>query len=67
MDYDGGNTIEMVQDTFKDCDSDPKAFRKLLEDSEKPLYPKSNKFTKLSTLVKLYNITGRYGWSDSSI
>ena len=55
MDYDGGNTIEMVEDAFKDCNSDPKAFKKLLEDSEKPLYPGSNKFTKLSALVKLYN------------
>ncbi|KAK9204212.1 hypothetical protein WN943_014470 [Citrus x changshan-huyou] len=66
MDYDGGNTVEMVEDAFNDCDSDPKAFKKLLEDSEKPLYPGSNKFTKLSALVKLYNIKGRYGWSDSS-
>ncbi|KAK9212492.1 hypothetical protein WN943_001874 [Citrus x changshan-huyou] len=66
MDYDGGNTVEMVEDAFKDCDSDPKALKKLLEDSEKPLYPGSNKFTKLSSLVKLYNIKGRYGWSNSS-
>ncbi|XP_052297107.1 uncharacterized protein LOC127902292 [Citrus sinensis] len=66
MDYDGGNTVEMVEDAFKDCDSDPKAFKKLLEYFEKPLYPGSNKFTKLSALVKLYNIKGRYGWSDSS-
>ncbi|XP_024046507.1 uncharacterized protein LOC112100875 [Citrus clementina] len=66
MDYDGGNTVEMVEDAFKDCDSDLKALKKLLEDSEKPLYPGSNKFTKLSALVKLYNIKGRYGWSDSS-
>ncbi|KAH9781219.1 hypothetical protein KPL71_008375 [Citrus sinensis] len=66
MDYDSGNTVEMVEDALKDCDSDPKAFKKLLEDSEKPLYPGSNKFTKLSALVKLYNIKGRYGWSDSS-
>ncbi|KAK9189986.1 hypothetical protein WN943_018586 [Citrus x changshan-huyou] len=66
MDYDGGNTVEMVEDAFKDCDSDPKALKKILEDSENPLYPGSNKFTKLSALVKLYNIKGRYGWSDSS-
>lgn len=37
MDYGGGNALEMVQAAFKDYDSDPKVFKKLLEDSKKPL------------------------------
>ena len=41
-------------------------FEKLLNDAEKPLYEGCKKFTKLSTLVKLYNLKVRYGWSDIS-
>ena len=33
MDYDGGNNIEIVKDAFKVCDSDLKAFKRLLKDS----------------------------------
>ncbi|XP_073129688.1 uncharacterized protein [Henckelia pumila] len=44
----------------------PNQFHKLLEDAEKPLFPGCTKFTKLSALVKLYNLKAKYSWSDKS-
>ena len=44
--------------------ADLEIFTKILNDAEKPLYPGCRKFTKLSALVKLYNLKARYGWSD---
>ncbi|TXG73091.1 hypothetical protein EZV62_001670 [Acer yangbiense] len=65
FDYDKGvNAIEMVHDAYKNCTVDPKAFKVLLEDAEKPLFPGCKKYTKLSALVKLFNIKGKYGLSD---
>lgn len=32
----------------------------------KPLYPGCTPFTKLGTLVSLFNIKGKFGWSDTS-
>ena len=55
---------DMVHDAFEHCDKDPSSFKNVLEDAEKPLYPGS-KHSKLSSLMKLYNIKGLYGWSDS--
>ncbi|RVW62905.1 hypothetical protein CK203_059764 [Vitis vinifera] len=56
----------MVEAAQDDCKANPKLFERLLEDAEKPLYPDCKNFTKLSTLVKLYNLKGRYGWFDKS-
>ncbi|KAL6329406.1 hypothetical protein AAG906_017723 [Vitis piasezkii] len=56
----------MVEAAQDDCKANPKLFERLLEDAEKPLYPNCKNFTKLSALVKLYNLKGRYGWSDKS-
>ncbi|XP_062103263.1 uncharacterized protein LOC133814297 [Humulus lupulus] len=56
--------LEMVEDAFdNDFLERPDEFAKILEDAEKPIYPGS-KFSKLSTLVKLYNMKARHGWSD---
>ena len=44
--------------------ADVEIFNKLLQDSEKPLYPGCRKFTKLYALVKLYNLKAQYGWYD---
>ena len=57
-------TIEMVKAAHDDFHADEEIFNKLLQDAEKPLYPGCRKFTKLSALVKLYNLKARYGWSD---
>ena len=54
----------MVHDAFEHCNKDPSSFKDILEDVEKALYPDS-KHSKLSGLMKLYNIKGLYGWSDS--
>lgn len=54
----------MVHDDFKHCDKDPSSFKNMLEDVEKTLYLGS-KHSKLSGLMKLYNIKGLYGWPDS--
>ena len=67
MNYsDVDNTLEMVHAMKDEFMIDPISFKKLLEDAEKPLYPGCAKFTKLSALVKLYNVKARYGWSDKN-
>ena len=54
----------MVEDVFvNDYVNRPDDFAKILEDVEKPIYPRS-KFSKPSTLVKLYNLTARHWWND---
>ena len=53
----------MMHDT---CNGDTKSFETLLKDAEKPLFPGCVKFTKLSALIRLYNIKGRNGWSNKS-
>ena len=55
--------VEATQEVYKDY---PELFERLLEDAEKPLYPSCKNFTKLSALVKLYNLKTRYGWFDKS-
>lgn len=61
---DHSNLGDMVNDAFEHCDKNPRSLRDVLEDAEKPLYPGS-KYSKLSGLMKLYNVKGHYGWSDS--
>ena len=56
----------MVNDAYKGCCRDPKAFKELLEQAEKLLYLGCTKFTKLSFLVKLFNVKGRFGWFNNS-
>ncbi|XP_073284694.1 uncharacterized protein [Primulina huaijiensis] len=58
--------INMVHVAYDSYAENPKQFHKLLEDAEKPLYPGCVKFTKLSALVKLYNLKAKYSWSDKS-
>ena len=68
MNYsDVGNTVEMIHAMKDEFMEDPISFKKFLDDIEKPLYPSCEKFTKLSALVKLYNVKARYGWSNKSI
>ena len=56
-----GEAVNMINDAYKHFDDDPKTFKSLLEDVEKPLYPSSQKYTRLDALVKLYNLKGKYG------
>lgn len=55
--------VDMVNATYE-YDENPTTFNNLLHDVEKPLYPGCTKFTKLSAIVKLYNLKAKYSWSD---
>ncbi|XP_057779975.1 uncharacterized protein LOC130998576 [Salvia miltiorrhiza] len=57
--------IDMVHAAYEEFDN-PSKFIKLLEDAEKPLYPGCVKFTKLSAIVKLFNLKAKHSWSDKS-
>ncbi|XP_073131437.1 uncharacterized protein [Henckelia pumila] len=58
--------VDIVQDVYDSYVENPNQFTKLLEDAEKPLYPGCTKFTKLSAIVKLFNLKAKYSWSDKS-
>ncbi|CAL8135163.1 unnamed protein product [Prunus armeniaca] len=44
--------------------SDPSEFANVIGDGDQPLYPSCNKYTKLSALVKLYNLKAKHEMSD---
>ncbi|GKC84270.1 putative reverse transcriptase domain-containing protein, partial [Tanacetum coccineum] len=57
--------VEMVNATKDNFDKDDLIkFQELLLDVEKPLYEGCPDFTKLSAIVKLLNLKGKYGASD---
>lgn len=60
-----GNTVEMVNAVQEsvDCDKLGQEFNKILNDVEKSLWNGYKKFTKLSSLVTLYNIKVKCGLS----
>ncbi|GJV17967.1 ribonuclease H-like domain-containing protein [Tanacetum coccineum] len=61
----GPATVEMVNATKDNFDKDDLVrFQELLLDAEKPLYEGCPDFTKLSAIVKLLNLKGKYGASD---
>ncbi|GKD80827.1 hypothetical protein Tco_1347666, partial [Tanacetum coccineum] len=62
---DGLATVEMVNATKDNFDVDDLVkFQELLLDAEKPLYEGCHDFTKLSAIVKLLNLKGKYEASD---
>jgi hypothetical protein len=63
---DGPATVEMVNATKDNFESedDLVKFQELLLDAEKPLYEGCPDFTKMSAIVKLLNLKGKYGCSD---
>ena len=64
--YDGDLFEEManaVEEDLRDC---PQMFEKLISDAEKPLYKGCTKFTRLSAMLKLYNLKSGNGWTDKS-
>ena len=63
---DVGRTNEMIEVAHEKYSKYLNEFEKLLNDVEKPLYEGCKRFTKLSTLIKLYNLKVRHGWSDIS-
>ncbi|CAL9006845.1 unnamed protein product, partial [Prunus brigantina] len=56
--------IEMDNNDFGDFRSDPYEFANVIGDGDQPLYPGCRKYTKLSALVKLYNLKAKHGMSD---
>ena len=65
QDGEAANTIKMIIDAFEIMMilSLLKLHLKMLE---KPLFPSCVKFTKLSALLRIYNIKGKNRWSDKS-
>ncbi|KAL5540395.1 hypothetical protein UlMin_042418 [Ulmus minor] len=63
---DGLNTVEMVDAVYRDYETKPDGFVKLLSDAEKPLYSGCTTFNVLSTLVRLYNLKTKHGWTENS-
>ncbi|GKC49241.1 hypothetical protein Tco_1071986, partial [Tanacetum coccineum] len=62
---DGPTTVEIVNATKDNFDEDDLVkFQELLLDAKKPLYKGCPDFTKLSAIVKLLNLKGKYGASD---
>ena len=47
IEFDNSNELEMVNDAYKCCYVDSKAFKELPEQAEKPSYPGYTKFTKV--------------------
>ncbi|XP_073133957.1 uncharacterized protein [Henckelia pumila] len=64
--FDVEEPIDMVHAAFDSYAENPTTFKNLLEDAEKPLYPGCSKFTRLSAVVKLFNLKAKYSWSDKS-
>ncbi|CAL9021573.1 unnamed protein product, partial [Prunus brigantina] len=58
-------TIDMCEGAHEHFSENPDEFRKFVEEAEKPLYPGCHKHTKLSGLVKLYNLKARHGMTDN--
>ena len=56
--------MEMDDNDLGDFGSDPYEFANVIGDGDQPLYPGCRKYTKLSALVKLYNLKAKYGMSD---
>ena len=52
---------EALEEDLQDC---PKMFERLVCDAEKPLYKDHIKFTRLSAVLKLYNLKARNELSD---
>ena len=55
--------LRVAQDQFND---NPAMFERLLSDSEKPLYPGCEKYTRLSAVLRLYNLKAGHGLTDKS-
>ncbi|CAL8136483.1 unnamed protein product [Prunus armeniaca] len=56
--------IEMDDNDFGDFGSNPYEFANVIRDGDQPLYLGCRKYTKLSALVKLYNLKAKHGMSD---
>ena len=62
---DEDNELDMINDADERFVDHPEQFETLLNDAKSPLYT-GCKFTKLSTLVRLWNLKAGGGWSNNS-
>ncbi|XP_056697876.1 uncharacterized protein [Spinacia oleracea] len=62
----GDRLEEMLHLVEENFDEDPSKFESLLNDSEKPLYKGCTKYTKLSALIRSYNVKAGNGLTDVS-
>ncbi|CAL9018478.1 unnamed protein product [Prunus brigantina] len=53
--------MEMDDNDFGDFGSNPYEFANVIGDEDQPLYPGCRKYTRLSALVKLYNLKAKHG------
>ncbi|KAL0561629.1 hypothetical protein IC582_002069 [Cucumis melo] len=60
------DTIGMFEAAHNYFNNKSENFEELVDDAKKPLYPNCTNFTKISTLIKLYNLKAKFGWSDKS-
>ncbi|KAL0556751.1 hypothetical protein IC582_005267 [Cucumis melo] len=60
------DTIEMFEAAHNYFKDKSENFEEVVDDAKKPLYPNCTNFTKISTLIKLYNLKAKFGWSDKS-
>ena len=65
-DYDCDRLEDMAQAVQENFYDRHNQFEKLLSDAKLPLYPSCSKFTKLSAVLKLYNLKAAHGWTDKS-
>ncbi|XP_027364391.1 uncharacterized protein LOC113871494 [Abrus precatorius] len=57
---------EMIRDVGPKSFKRAHMYESLCSDSEKPLYPNCTKFTRLSAILRLFNLKARNRWSDKS-
>ena len=62
----GDNLFDMVNDLEEQFVHRPELFEAMINDVEMPLYDGCSKYTKLSALVKLWNMKASGGWTNSS-
>ncbi|XP_021747785.1 uncharacterized protein LOC110713633 isoform X6 [Chenopodium quinoa] len=65
--WEGGDHLEeltrVIEEELQDC---PEMLDNITNDAKTPLYPGCTKHTRLSTILKLYNMKAGNGWSDKS-
>ncbi|KAL0558998.1 hypothetical protein IC582_003587 [Cucumis melo] len=55
--------VQNVRDQFFEV---PNTFDNMFDDAKKPIFPSCKRFTKLSALVRLYNLKVKFRWSNAS-
>ncbi|XP_027357517.1 uncharacterized protein LOC113866918 [Abrus precatorius] len=53
----------VIEENLRDC---PKMFERLKDDAETPLYNGCTNFSRLSSVLKLYNLKASNGWTNKS-